>query len=177
LGTDSGSSSGISSSRFGAMNPVSGLEWEPEWKVEEARDGVMVRRLKPMPEEVRKAEIEKERRARWYSELESMKGLKIFMFYPNAGKREFRITRAEALRAIEASVIQILKEKLDYRLEEILAPDKCDTSVHLAEDDREILTKCVGHAFGLHLHINFVIKEGQEGGSLVATVMTVEVGE
>jgi len=177
LGTDSGSSSGISSSRFGAMNPVSGLEWEPEWKVEEARDGVMVRRLKPMPEEVRKAEIEKERRARWYSELESMKGLKIFMFYPNAGKREFRITRADAVRAIEASVIQILKEKLDHRLEEeFLAPDKCDTRVHLADDDREIMTKCVGHAFGLHIHINFIIEEGQEGGRLVATVETVEVG-
>jgi len=138
--------------------------------VEEVRDGVMVRRLKPMSEEARKAEIEKEQRARWYSELESMKGLKIFMFYPNAGKREFRITRSDAIRAVEASVIQILKEKLDHRLEEILAPDKCDTVIHLADDGREILTKCVGHAFGLHLHINFVIKEGQEG-SLVATVV------
>jgi hypothetical protein len=130
-----------------------------------------------MPEEVKKAEREKERRVRWYSELESMKGLKIFMFYLNAGKREFRITRSDAIRAAEASVIQILKEKLDYRLEEILAPDKCDTVVHLADDDREILTKCVGHAFGLHLHINFVIKEGQDGGSLVATIEPVEVGE
>jgi hypothetical protein len=126
---------------------------------------------------VRKAEIEKQRKARWYAELESMKGLKIFMFYPNAGKREFGITRSDAVRAVEASVIQILKEKLDYRLEEILAPDKCDTVIHLADDDREILTKCVGHAFGLHLHINFVVKEGQEGGSLVATIETVEVGE
>jgi hypothetical protein len=126
---------------------------------------------------VRKAEIGKERKARWYAEVESMKGLKIFMFYPNAGKREFKITRSDAIRAVEASIIQILKEKLDYRLEEILAPDKCDTRVHLADDDREVLTKCVGHAFGLHLHLNFVIKEGQDGGSLVATVMTVEVGE
>jgi hypothetical protein len=157
------------------MTPVS--EWEPKWEVVEDRNGVVVRRLKPMPEEVKRAEKEKERRARWYSELESMKGLKIFLFYLNAGKREFRITRAEAVRAVEASVIQILKEKLDCRLEEILAPDKCDTVIHLADDDREIMTKCVGHAFGLHLHINFVIKEGQDGGSLVATVMTVEVGE
>jgi hypothetical protein len=130
-----------------------------------------------MPEEVKRAEKEKERRARWYAELESMKGLKIFMFYLNAMKREFRITRTDAVRAVEASVIQILKEKLDYRLEEILAPDKCDTVIHLADDDREVLTKCVRHAFGLHIHINFVIKEGQDGGSLVATVMTVEVGE
>jgi hypothetical protein len=146
-------------------------------QVEEVLDGVMVRRLKPMSEEVRKAEIEKQRKARWYAEVESMKGLKIFLFYLNAGKREFRITRAEAVRAVEASVIQILKEKLDYRLEEILAPDKCDTVIHLADDDREIMTKCVGHAFGLHLHINFVIKEGQDGGSLVATIEPVEVGE
>jgi hypothetical protein len=155
--------------------PVS--ERELEWEVEEVQNGVMVRRLKPTPEEVRKAEREKEQRARWYSELESMKGLKIFMFYLNAGKREFRITRSDAIRAVEASVIQILKEKLDYRLEEILAPDKCDTVIHLADDDREVLTKCVGHAFGLHLHINFVIKEGQDGGSLVATIEPVEVGE
>ena len=49
--------------------------------MEEVLDGVMVRRLKPMSEEARKAEIEKEQRARWYSELKSMKGLKIFMFY------------------------------------------------------------------------------------------------
>jgi hypothetical protein len=148
-----------------------------EWTVEEARDGVMVRRLKPMSEEARKTEIEKQRKARWYAELESMKGLKIFLFYLNAGKWEFRITRSDAIRAVEASVIQILKEKLDYRLEEILAPDKCDTVIHLADDDREIMTKCVGHAFGLHLHINFVIKEGQDGGSLVATIEPVEVGE
>jgi hypothetical protein len=146
-------------------------------QVEEVLDGVMVRRLKPMSEEVRKAEIEKQRKARWYAEVESMKGLKIFLFYLNAGKREFRITRSDAIRAVEASVIQILKEKLDYRLEEILAPDKCDTVIHLADDDREIMTKCVGHAFGLHLHINFVIKEGQDGGSLVATIEPVEVGE
>jgi hypothetical protein len=39
------------------------------------------------------------------------------------------------------------------------------------------LTKCVGHAFGLHLHINFVIEEEQDRGSLMATVETVEVGE
>ncbi len=126
---------------------------------------------------MRKAEIEKQRKARWYAELESMKGLKIFLFYINAMKREFRITRSDAIRAVEATVIQILKEKLDYNLEEILAPDKCDTVIHLADDGREILTKCVGHAFGLHLHINFVIKEGQDEGSLVATVITVEVGE
>jgi len=36
------------------------LEASPE----EAQDGAMVRRLKPMPEEARRAEIEKERRAR-----------------------------------------------------------------------------------------------------------------
>jgi hypothetical protein len=126
---------------------------------------------------VRKAKIEKQRKARWYAELESMKGLKIFLFYLNAGKWEFRITRSDAVRAVEASVIQILKEKLDCRLEEFLAPDKCDTRVHLADDDREVLTKCAGHAFGLHLHINFVIEEGQDGGSLVAIVETVEVGE
>lgn len=148
-----------------------------EWTVEEARDGVMVRRLKPIPEEARRAEIERERKARWYAEVESMKGLKISLFYLNTGKREFRITRSDAIRAIEASIIQLLKEKLDYRLEEILATDKCDTVIHLVDDDREILTKCVGHAFGLHLHINFVIKERQDEGSLVVTVMTVEVGE
>jgi hypothetical protein len=160
------------------MNPVSGLsEWEPEWEVEEVRDGVMVRRLKPMPEEVRKAEGEKERRARWYSELESMKGLKIFMFYPNAGKREFRITRAEAVRAVEAAVIQILKEKLDRRLEEeFLAPDKCDTVIQHSDDNMLMMTKCIGHAFGLHLHIDFVIREGQDWEIVLVTVETVEVG-
>jgi len=172
LGAGSGSSSGISSSRFGAMNPVSGLEWEPEWKVEEARDGVMVRRLKPMPEEVRKAEIEKERRARWYSELESMKGLKIFMFYPNAGKREFRITRTEAVRAVEAAVIQILKEKLDRRLEEeFLAPDKCDTVIQHSDDHMEIGTKCLGYAFDLHVHIEYTITEETEGCVVIGTVV------
>ena len=66
------------------MSPVS--EWEPKWEVEEVRDGVMVRRLKPLPEEVRKAEIEKQRKARWYAELESLNGTKDVIFYPKEGK-------------------------------------------------------------------------------------------
>jgi len=40
------------------------------------------------------------------------------------GKREFRITRTEAVRAVKAAVIQILKEKLDRRLEEELHGDR-----------------------------------------------------
>jgi len=151
---------------------MSGVEWEPEREVEEARDGVVVHRLKPMPEEVRKAEIEKERRARWYAEVESMKGMKILMFFPKRGEREFWITRAEALRAIEASVIQILKEKLDRRLEEeFLAPDKCDTDIQHSGDHMEIGTKCVGHAFGLHAHIEYTAVENSEGCVVVATVV------
>jgi len=50
----------------------------------------MARRLKPMPEEVRKAEREKERRARWYAELESLNGMKIFMFYPRGERGNSR---------------------------------------------------------------------------------------
>jgi hypothetical protein len=161
------------------MNPVSNRvsEWEPEWEIEEIRDGVVVRRLKPIPEELRKAEREKERRARWFTELESLNGMKIVMFYSNKGKREFRIMRTDAVRAVEAAVIQILKEKLDRRLEEeFLAPDVCDTNVQHTDDDHVLMTKCLGHAFGLHLHVNFVIEEGQDGGSVVAAVETVEVG-
>jgi hypothetical protein len=131
-----------------------------------------------MPDEVRVAEKGKERKARWYSELESMKGMRILMFFPERGEREFRITRAEAVRAVEAAVVQILKEKLDRRLEEeFLAPDKCDTRVHHTDDEMLMMTKCIGHAFGLHLHVNFVVEEGQDGGSLIATVETTEVGE
>jgi hypothetical protein len=142
-----------------------------EWTVEEARDGVMVRRLKPMSEEARKAEIEKQRKARWYAELESMKGLKIFMFYLNAGKWEFRITRADAVRAVEASVIQILKEKLDYRLEEILSPDKCDTVIQHCDDHMEIGTKCLGYAFDVHVHIEYTVVEKTEGCVVIGTVV------
>jgi hypothetical protein len=113
----------------------------------------MARRLKPMPEEVRKTEREKERKARWYAELESLNGTKIFMFYPKRGKREFEITRTEAIRAVEASVIQILKEKLDRRLEEeFLTPYVCDTVIHHSESYMEIGTKCLGYAFDLHVH-------------------------
>jgi hypothetical protein len=151
---------------------VSGVEWT----VEEARDGVMVRRLKPMPEEVRKAEIEKQRKARWYAELESMKGMKIVMFFPKGGEREFRITRADALRAIEASVIQILKEKLDRRLEEeFLAPYVCDTDIQHTDDHMEIGTKCLGYAFDLHIHIEYTITEETEGCVVVATVVPTKV--
>jgi hypothetical protein len=159
------------------MNPVSGLEWEPEWKVEEARDGVMVRQLKRMPDEVKKLEIEKERKARWYAELESLDGMKVVIFYPKGGKREFRITRTEAIKAVEAAVIQILKEKLDRRLEEeFLAPDKCDTVIQHSDDNMLMMTKCIGHAFGLHLHIDFVIREVQDWEIVLVTVETVEVG-
>jgi hypothetical protein len=147
---------------------VSGVEWT----VEEARDGVMVRRLKPMSEEVRKAEIEKQRKARWYAELESMKGMKIVMFFPKGGEREFRITRAEALRAIEASVIQILKEKLDRRLEEeFLAPYVCDTAIKHTDDHMEIGTKCLGYAFDLHVHIEYTVVEKTEGCVVIGTVV------
>jgi len=127
---------------------------------------------------VRKAEIEKERKARWYAELESLDGMKVVMFYPKRGKREFEITRTEAIRAVEAAVIQILKEKLDRRLEEeFLAPDKCDTDVHHADDQMLMMTKCIGHAFGLHLHIDFVIREVQDWEIVLVTVGTAEVGE
>jgi hypothetical protein len=151
-------------------SPVS--EWEPEWEVVEDRNGVVVRRLKPMPEEVKRAEKEKERRGRWYAEVESMKGMKIVMFFPKGGEREFRITRAEALRAIEASVIQILKEKLDRRLEEeFLAPYVCDTAIQHTDDYMEIGTKCLGHAFDLHVHIEYTVTEDSEGCVVVATVV------
>jgi len=151
---------------------MSGVEWEPEREVEEARDGVVVHRLKPMPEEVRKAEIEKERRARWYAEVESMKGMKILMFFPKRGEREFWITRAEALRAIEASVIQILKDKLDRRLEEeFLAPYVCDTAIQHTDDHMEIGTKCLGYAFDLHVHIEYTITEETEGCVVIGTVV------
>jgi hypothetical protein len=121
---------------------------------------------------VRKAEIEKQRKARWYAELKSMKGLKIFMFYLNAGKWEFRITRAEAVRAVEAAVIQILKEKLDRRLEEeFLAPYVCDTDIQHSDDHMEIGTKCLGYAFDLHVHVEYTVTEDSEGCVVVATVV------
>jgi len=121
---------------------------------------------------VRKAEIEKERRARWHSELESLKGTKFVMFFPKGGEREFRITRADAVRAIEASVIQILKEKLDYRLEEeFLAPDKCDTVIQHSDDHMEIGTKCLGYAFDLHVHIEYTVTEEAEGCVVIGTVV------
>jgi hypothetical protein len=121
---------------------------------------------------VREAEIEKQRKARWYAELESMKGMKIVMFFPKGGEREFRITRAEALRAIEASVIQILKEKLDRRLEEeFLAPYVCDTAIQHADDHMEIGTKCLGYAFDLHVHIEYTVVEKTEGCVVIGTVV------
>jgi hypothetical protein len=121
---------------------------------------------------VRKAEIEKQRKARWYAELESVKGMKIVMFFPKGGEREFWITRAEALRAIEASVIQILKEKLDRRLEEeFLAPYVCDTDIQHSGDHMEIGTKCLGYAFDLHVHIEYTVTEETEGCVVVATVV------
>jgi hypothetical protein len=152
------------------MTPIS--EWEPEWEVEEVKDGVVVRRLKPMPKEVRKAEIEKERRARWHSELESLDGTKVVIFFPKGGEREFRITRAEAVRAVEAAVIQLLKEKLDRRLEEeFLAPDKCDTVIQHSDDHMEIGTKCLGHAFDVHVHIEYTVVEKTEGCVVIGTVV------
>ena len=151
-------------------------EWEPEWEVEEVRDGVVVRRLKPMPEEMRKAEIEKERKARWYAELESLNGTKVVIFYPKGGEREFRITRAEAVRAVEAAAVQILKEKLDRRLEEeFLAPDKCDTVIQHSDDHMEIGTKCVGYAFGLYVHIEYTVVEKTEGCVVIGTVVPTRV--
>jgi hypothetical protein len=121
---------------------------------------------------VRKAEIEKQRKARWYAELESLDGTKVVMFFPKRGEREFWITRAEALRAIEASVIQILKEKLDRRLEEeFLAPYVCDTAIQHSDDHMEIGTKCVGYAFGLHVHIEYTVTEDSEGCVVIGTVV------
>jgi hypothetical protein len=129
-----------------------------------------------MPEEVRKAEREKERKVRWYSELESLNGMKIFMFYPKRGKREFEITRTEAVRAVESSVIQILKEKLDRRLEEeFLAPYVCDTVIHHSDSYMEIGTKCLGYAFDLHVHIEYTVTEETEGCFIVATVVPTRV--
>jgi len=147
-----------------------------EWTVEEARDGVMVRRLKPIPEEARRAEIEKERKARWYAELESLRGMKIVVFCPRGGKREFAVTRTEAMRAVEASVIQILKEKLDRRLEEeFLTPYVCDTVIQHSSDYMEIGTKCLGYAFDLHVHIEYTVAEETEGCFIVATVVPTQV--
>jgi hypothetical protein len=125
-----------------------------------------------MPEDLRKAEREKERRARWYAELESLNGTKVVIFYPKGGEREFRITRAEAVRAVEAAVIQILKEKLDRRLEEeFLAPDKCDTVIQHSDDHMEIGTKCLGYAFDLHVHIEYTVVEKTEGCVVIGTVV------
>jgi hypothetical protein len=125
-----------------------------------------------MPKEVRKAEIEKERRARWHSELESLDGTKVVIFYPKGGEREFRITRAEAVRAVEAAVIQILKEKLDRRLEEeFLAPDKCDAVIQHSDDHMEIGTKCLGYAFDVHVHIEYTVVEKTEGCVVIGTVV------
>ena len=117
---------------------------------------------------MRKAEIEKERKARWYAELESLDGMKVVIFYPKRGEREFRITRAEAVRAVEAAVIQ----KLDRRLEEeFLAPDKCDTVIQHSGDHMEIGTKCVGYTFGLHVHIEYTVVERTEGCVVIGTVV------
>ena len=125
---------------------------------------------------MRKAEIEKERKARWYAELESLDGMKVVMFFPKRGEREFWITRAEALRAIEASVIQILKEKLDRRLEEeFLAPYVCDTVIQHSSDYMEIGTKCIGYAFDLHVHLEYTVTEDSEGCFVVATVVPTKV--
>jgi len=125
---------------------------------------------------VRKAEIEKERKARWYAELESLDGTKVVIFYPKRGEREFRITRAEAVRAVEAAVIQILKEKLDRRLEEeFLAPYVCDTAIQHSDDHMEIGTKCLGYAFGLHVHIEYTITEKTEGCVVIGTVVPTEM--
>jgi hypothetical protein len=151
------------------MNP-SESEWEPEWEVEEVKDGVVVRR------EIRKAEIEKEVKARWYAELESLNGMKIVMFYPKRGKREFEITKTEAVRAVEAAVIQILKEKLDRRLEEeFLTPYVCDTVIPHSDDYMEIGTKCIGYAFDLHVHIEYTVVEETEGCVVIGTVVPTRV--
>jgi hypothetical protein len=129
-----------------------------------------------MPEEVRKAEREKERRARWYAELESLNGMKIVMFYPKRGKREFEITRTEAVRAVEAAVIQILKEKLDRRFEEeFLTPYVCNTDIHHSDSYMEIGTKCLGYASDLHVHIEYTVTEETEGRFIVATVVPTRV--
>jgi len=153
----------------------SSYEREPEidWEVEEVRDGVMVRRPKPRPEEVIRAEREKGRKARWYAELESMKGMKIVMFYD---KKEYGITKFEAIRAIQATVIQILKDKFGHRLEEeFLTPYVCDTVIHHADDSVEVATKCVGYAFDLHVHIEYTIVEVSEGYVVAATVVPTQV--
>jgi hypothetical protein len=129
-----------------------------------------------MPEEVRKAEIERERKARWHAELESLNGTKVIMFYPKRGKREFEITRTEAVRAVEASVIQILKEKLDRRLEEeFLTPYVCDTVIQHSDSYMEIGTKCLGYAFDLHVHIEYTVTEETEGCFVMGTVVPIRV--
>jgi hypothetical protein len=87
------------------------------------------------------------------------------------GKWEFRITRTDAVRAVEAAVIQILKDKLDYRLEEeFLAPYVCDAVIN-ESDDVESGTKCLGYAFDLHVHIEYTAVENSEGCVVVATVV------
>jgi hypothetical protein len=157
------------------MNPVSNRvsEWEPEWEIEEIRDGVVVRRLKPIPEELRKAEREKERRARWHAELESLNGMKIVMFYP---KKEYGITKFEAIRAIQAAVVQILKDRLDRRLEEeFLAPYVCDAVIQHSDDYMEIGTKCIGYAFDLHVHIEYTVSSTTEGCVVIGTVVPTRV--
>jgi len=153
----------------------SSYEREPEidWEVEEVRDGVMVRRPKPRPEEVVRAEREKGRKARWYAELESMKGMKIVMFYD---KKEYGITKFEAIRAIQATVVQILKDKFGHRLEEeFLTPYVCDTVIHHADDSVEVGTKCVGYSFDLHVHIEYTVVEVSEGYVVAATVVPTQV--
>jgi len=83
------------------------------------------------------------------------------MFYP---KKEYGITKFEAIRAVEAAVIQVLKEKLDCRLEEeFLTPYVCDTVIHHSGDYVEIGTKCAGYAFNLHVHIEYTVVEETEG--------------
>jgi hypothetical protein len=92
------------------------------------------------------------------------------------GKREFRITRTDAVRAVEAAVIQILKEKLDYRLEEeFLAPYVCDTVIHESGDYMEIGTKCIGYAFDLHVHIEYTVSSTTEGCVVIGTVVPTRV--
>jgi hypothetical protein len=93
------------------------------------------------------------------------------------GKREFRITRTEAVRAVEAAVIQILKEKLDRRLEEeFLTPYVCDAVINSSDDYMEIGTKCIGYAFDLHVHLEYTVTEDSEGCVVVATVVPTKAG-
>jgi hypothetical protein len=100
----------------------------------------------------------------------------IIWWLVSEGKREFRITRTEAVRAVEAAVIQILKEKLDRRLEEkFLTPYVCDTVIQHSSDYMEIGTKCLGYAFDLHVHIEYTVVEETEGCVVIGTVVPTRV--